>query len=76
MYKTRTTMPDLDKDTSLTIHDYKYLKGDTDYWPCWGAALGIVYEYCKNNGYGNFGNPTERGKKAMEEYERKNVGIG
>lgn len=59
----------LDVDTGLTIHDYEFLKGNTEYWPSWGAGFAVVYEYCKNCGYGNFGKPTKRGKKAMEEFE-------
>lgn len=59
----------------LTIHDYEFLKGNTVYWPHWGAAFGIVSKWCKNKGFGEFGEPTEQGKKAMEYYERTNLGL-
>lgn len=61
----------LEESGPLTEHDYKYLQGDKVFWPSWGAALGVVMEWCRNQGYGEFGTPTERGKKAMEEYEAK-----
>lgn len=59
----------LEEDGELTIYDYKYLKGDEDYWPRWGAAFSTVHEWCKNKNYGEFGKPTEKGLKAMREYE-------
>jgi hypothetical protein len=59
-----------ERDIDLTENDYRFLKGDTSYFRAWGALLGIVYEFCMDNGYGNFGWPTSRGKQAMEEYER------
>jgi len=59
----------LDQFTKLTIHDYEFLKGNEVYWATSGAALWTVYEWCRGNGYGDFGKPTERGKKVMEEYE-------
>jgi hypothetical protein len=55
----------------LTKYDYGYLKGDEEMWPRWGAALGVVSEWCRNEGYGEFGAPTERGRKAMERYEQQ-----
>lgn len=60
----------LEADSTLTIHDYYFLKGDTGYWPGWGAAFGVVADWCKGHGYGDFGKPTERGKKAIEAYEK------
>lgn len=62
-------------DTGLNEPDYEFLKGNSDYWRGWGAALNLTYEYCMNNGYGNFGLPTTRGKKAMEHYEREHLGL-
>ena len=59
----------LENDNSLTEYDYGFLKGDKVMWPSWGAAFGITMEYCKNRGYGNFGEPTELGLKRMKEYE-------
>lgn len=53
----------------LTEYDYEFLKGNEVFWPTWGAALGVTLEFCRNSGYGNFGKPTEKGRKAMEEYE-------
>lgn len=62
----------LEKDSKLTAHDYEFLKGNEVYWPIfWGAAFNVVYEWCKNNGYGNFGEPTEKGKLAMRQYEER-----
>lgn len=67
----------LEEYSELTIHDYEYLKGNTVYWPRWGAALSVVSEWCRKHGYGLFGEPTEAGKAAMKEYdERKNLGSG
>ncbi|CAN5950620.1 unnamed protein product [Sphagnum jensenii] len=36
------------------------LKGDEVHWPRWGAAFGVVMDYLKHRGYGEFGKPTER----------------
>ena len=55
----------------LTEHDYKFLQGDDVYWPGWGAALGVCQEWCRNSGYGEFGKPTDLGKEAMLDYERR-----
>ena len=63
----------LDADTGLTECDYAFLKGDEEVFPCWGAALGVVYEYCRNQGYGDFGKPTEKGLKAMKFYEKEHT---
>lgn len=60
----------------LTEHDYAFLQGDDSFWPCWGAAMSVVMEFCQESGYGSYGKPTERGKKAMEAYERTELGIG
>lgn len=60
----------------LTSYDYGFLKGDEEMWPRWGAALGVVMEDCRRAGYGGFGDPTEPGKVAMEEYERTHMGSG
>lgn len=69
--------PDLlEAPGSLTEYDYRYLLGDAVFWPAWGAALGVVHDWCRNNGYGDFGEPSEKGKAAMEDYERKNMGSG
>lgn len=61
----------LEQGSDLTEYDYGYLKGDLEMWPQWGAGFGVCMEWCKNRGYGNFGEPTERGLKAMEKYEQK-----
>lgn len=53
----------------LTEYDYGFLKGDKEMWPRWGAGLAVTMEWCKNRGYGTFGDPTELGQKAMKEYE-------
>jgi len=55
----------------FTEFDYGYLKGDTEMWPRWGAAMAVVMEYCNNLGLGEFGKPTEQGLKWMEEYEQE-----
>jgi hypothetical protein len=54
----------------INIYEYYYLKGDKDYWPCWGAAYAMCSEWCKSRGYGTFGNPTTAGNARMTEYER------
>lgn len=59
----------LDKAPGFTAYDYGFLKGDTEMWPRWGAAMSVVMEYCKNLGLGNFGEPTELGVKVMREYD-------
>lgn len=59
----------LEASGPLTEYDYKYLQEDKVFWPAWGAAFGVVSEWCRNQGYGEFGEPTERGKEAMEIYE-------
>lgn len=53
-----------------TIHEYEFLKGNEEYWPSWGAAFAAVTDFCQEFGWGGFGRPTERGKKAMEVYEQ------
>lgn len=62
--------PWLETDTGLNESDYKFLKADETYWTRWGAAMSVVYEYCRNNGYGGWGDPTQKGLKAMEFYEK------
>jgi hypothetical protein len=57
--------------SSINKFEYGYLKGDKVMWPGWGAAFGVVMEFCESRGYGGFGTPTERGLKAMEEYEQQ-----
>lgn len=59
------------KGGPINIHEYYYLQGDKEYWPGWGAAFGVVQDWCKGSGYGGFGTPTERGKAAMETYVRQ-----
>lgn len=76
----------LEADGPLTEHDYEFLKGNETYWPecaakqsalpippgrSWGAALWVVYEWCRNQGLGDFGKPTAKGLKAMKVYEDK-----
>lgn len=56
----------LEASGPLTEQDYKYLKGEkTDNIIQWDT---IVAEWCRNQGYGEFGRPTESGKKAIVEY--------
>lgn len=62
----------LDGPGPLTEYDYRFLLGDEVFWPSWGAALGTVMEWCKNQGYGSFGDPTEYGREAMKAYELNN----
>lgn len=67
----------LEADGPLTEHDYEFLKGNKVFWPIppgrsWGAALSVVMEWCRNQGYGDFGSPTERGLEAMQAYEKQN----
>lgn len=61
----------LEADGPLTEYDYGFLKGDKLMWPQWGAALNVTMEWCYNKGYGDFGQPTEQGLKAMKEYENR-----
>ncbi len=61
----------LEADGDLTVHDYEFLRGNKVYWPCWGAALAVTMEWCKNRGYGDFGKPTKRGVEAMEVFTSK-----
>jgi len=63
----------IDNYSKLTEFDYAYLKGDKVMYPSWGAALAVVSDWCRNMGYGHFGEPTPAGEKAMKEYEN-NVG--
>lgn len=51
--------------------EYEYLKGDETAWAIKGAAWNIVSEYCANKHYGTFGSPTDKGRKAMEEYVKQ-----
>lgn len=53
----------------LNDFEYDFLKGDKEAWPCWGAAMAVVYEFCLENRLGTFGDPTEKGKQLMEAYE-------
>jgi hypothetical protein len=70
------TADPLEQGGKLCEFDYTFLKGDEEAWPCWGAAMSVVMEYCKNQGLGSFGSPTYKGLRKMEEYERENLGIG
>lgn len=49
--------------------DYQFLKGNKEYWRVWGGAYGVVMEFCQENGLGDFGKPTPKGLKLMEDYE-------
>lgn len=66
----------LEQGGKICEFDYTFLKGDEEAWPCWGAALSVVSEYCRGQGLGSFGSPTYKGLRKMEEYERENLGIG
>jgi hypothetical protein len=55
----------------LTNFDYEYLTGKWDGPP--GAAFNVVAEDCMNAGYGYYGHPTEKGQKAIIEFERDHV---
>ena len=59
----------LDDFRKLTEFDYAFLKADKEVFPHWGAALSICQEWCRNGGYGEWGKPTEAGKRAMARYE-------
>lgn len=64
-----TLIDPLEKKSRLTVHDYYYLKGNEAYWDVKGAAWNVVYEWCKNHGFGGFGDPTQKGREAMKVYE-------
>lgn len=53
----------------LTPYDYEYLSG------AWigptGAAYNVVMEDCRNAGLGSYGQPTERGKRLMKEFNER-----
>ena len=66
---TNMTVPIEMFDGKLTEFDYGFLKGDKVMWPSWGAALGVVMEFCRRHGLGEFGEPTEYGLVAMKRYE-------
>lgn len=55
----------------LTKYDYEYLTG------MWegvaGAAFNVVAEDCMNAQLGYYGHPTEKGKKAIKEFEAEHV---
>lgn len=68
------TADPLEQGGKLTSFDYTFLKGDEEEWPCWGAAMSVVMEYCRGQGLGSFGSPTYKGLRKMEEYERENLG--
>ena len=55
----------------INEYEYAFLKGDEEVFPQWGAALSVVYEFCRNQGLGGFGDPTERGRQMMEQYEQE-----
>jgi len=57
----------------LTEGDIKFLLGDEEYWPRRGAAMAVTDEFCRNSGYGLFGKPTEKGKKAIAEYRKRHT---
>lgn len=59
----------LEADGPLTLYDYEFLKGNTVFWKVPGAALNVVYEWCKNRGYGAFGAPSDTGRARMKEFE-------
>lgn len=65
----------LESDGPLTEYDYEYLRGNTAFWPSWGAALAVTMEWCSNHRYGSFGEPTERGKAAMRHFEQTQVSV-
>jgi len=53
----------------LTSYDYDYLKGE---WQgAFGAAFWMVDEFCGENGLGDYGKPTEKGERLIEEYETR-----
>jgi len=60
-------------NTSLTEGDIKFLLGDEEYWTSLGAALTVTDEFCRNSGYGEFGKPTEKGKRAITEYRKRHT---
>lgn len=60
----------LEIDGKLTSHDYTFLKGDSAEWVTYGAAFCVVSDWCRAHGYGDFGEPTERGIEAMWAYEQ------
>jgi len=53
----------------ITQFEYGFLNGDKVMWPSWGAALGVVMEYCHDAGLGEFGKPTDKGREAMRDFE-------
>lgn len=59
----------------INKYEYGYLKGDKEMWPHGGAAFNVVYEWCKSNGYGTFGEPTALGKRVMDEYDLQHTPI-
>jgi hypothetical protein len=61
--------------TRINKYEYGFLKGDKKMWPEWGAAYAAVSEFCKNFGYGEFGEPTKLGKKVMEQYELRRATV-
>lgn len=73
MVRNPTTSTTPFKKTRINKYEYGYLKGDKVMWPSWGAALGVVANFCKNRGYGGFGDPTDLGREVMEEYAREDT---
>lgn len=55
----------------LTKWDFEFLKGNEPFWDIKGAAYNVVSEWCRNHGFGNFGEPTELGKKMMLLYLKR-----
>lgn len=57
----------LDEPGRLTSHDYAFLTGTWD--GPYGAAYNVVYEWCKNRGYGGYNDPTPRGMAAIKQFQ-------
>lgn len=53
--------------SKFTEYDYEYLTGTWE--GIRGAAFNVVAEWCQNHGYGYYGEPTEKGKLAIKDYE-------
>lgn len=52
---------------AFSVYDYQFLTGTWE--GPWGAAMSIVYEFCKNQGLGGYDDPTDRGRQVIRRYE-------
>lgn len=60
-----------DGSGTLTNYDYEFLSGNDTFWSVKGSAFIIVSEWLNRRGYGTYGEPTDRGRRAMSDFKQR-----